>query len=109
MNSAFTQKQYNGFRLNESLASRIRFSGVLRFREIQMRKSILSEEKEQIYWILIDENGARLSCWKEDVVQAIKFYTSYEVRGQVRITKGGTFLNLEEAKEFCPSEYTENR
>jgi len=109
MNTQFLKKEYNGFTLGDTLASRLQFSGIVRFHEREQR--IIPENPgrpETIYWVLKDEFGARFSCFNTELVENIEFYVPYEINGDIRIGKGGTYFNLKTAHPFCGTGFKEN-
>jgi hypothetical protein len=106
MNTAFQKKQYAGFGMNDTLMSKIRFSGIARFSErAHVTKEVQGNEVE--YWILKDEFGARVSCFEQTLSESIVLYQPYEISGEVKIGKGGVFLNLKKAEPFNGSAYEE--
>ena len=106
MNTTFQKKQYNGFGLNDTLLSRISFSGILRCSEIQKR-TIFTHNDEIPYWVVRDEFGARLSCFDKHLSERFCPGEVYKVSGEVKIGKGGTFLNLKDAEVFCGRDFTD--
>ena len=104
MNTTFQKTQYNGFKLDGTLMSRLQFSGIIRLTDISQR--FFQRGNELIpYWSLSDEYGARLSCWNEELVNSLILMELYEVHGEIKIGKGGTFLNLKRAVVFCGSNF----
>lgn len=102
----FLKSQYNGFRLDDTLASRLKFSGIVSFSEISERFSKRDGE-EVPYWVLKDEFGARFSCFDSRLISGIRIFERCEVRGEIKIGKGGTFLNIKECVTFSGEGYTE--
>lgn len=106
MNTIFQKKHYAGFGQCETLMSRIQFSGVMRIDEkAYVRKDIAGEEVE--YWVFKDDFGARISCFSEALANSIVVGEVYTITGDVKIGKGGTFLNLKKAEPFLGSAFKE--
>jgi len=107
MNTQFQKSQYAGFKLDGTLMTRLQFSGIMRIADVSQR--YLKRGGELIpYWSIADEYGAKLSCWNEELVKRIVTMEIYEVRGDVKIGKGGTFLNLKTLTVFSGNDYHEN-
>lgn len=95
------KSHYAGFKLDDTLATRLQFSGVLKIAQKQRKVTggdIPEEDKE--YWIIKDEFGARVSCFDKMLADSIHTGETYEVRGDIKIAKGGTYLNLKNATLF---------
>jgi len=107
MNVSFQKRQYNGFGMSDTLMSRISFSGVVRCAEKDFITKSLPNGHEIRYVTLRDEFGARFSCFSLDLASKIVIGETYTFRGEVKVGKGGTFLNLKSAEVFQPGEYTE--
>ncbi|MGW8324244.1 MAG: hypothetical protein ACWGNI_00980 [Desulfobacterales bacterium] len=93
-----TIRQYRaGFKMDDTLASRINFSGIIRAWE---KNHIVKESPEGDieYWTIKDEYGLRLTCFYEELVSKLVIGERYEISGEVKIGKGATFLNLKKAK-----------
>ena len=101
----FMKAQYAGFKLNETLASNLRFSGLVRIRDIQRRTLHLSDD-EIPYWSISDEFGAKFSCFDENLCNKLQIMERYEFKGFIRIGKGGTYLNLTSATVFSGNSYS---
>lgn len=101
-----TRKLYGGFRLDDTLASRIRFTAIIRVAEIE--KIVKPRQSGDIeYWSVKDDNGARFTTWVEEISKTLKVFGVYAVSGDVKIGKGGTFLNITKAEEMRGEEYEE--
>ena len=98
----FLKSQYSGFKLNETLSSNLRFSGVVTLRE---RQKISIPERDVEYYSLKDEFGARFSCWDCKLAESLQLFEKYEVSGEIKISKGATFLNLKRAEIFNGRNY----
>lgn len=105
MNTVFQKQQYNGFGLNDTLMSKIAFSGVVRISEKELTIKPRPDGKELRYWVIRDEFGSRFSCFNEELAEKIVFGEVYIFRGEVKIGKGGTFMNLKSAEVFDGSEF----
>ena len=106
MNAQFQKKEYNGFTLADTLASKLNFSGIIRLHEKEMRIIPESPSRpEMVYWVLKDEFGARFSCFNKELVERLEFFTPYEVKGEIKIGKGGSYFNLKSANVFLGSEF----
>ena len=107
MNTQFTRNQYNGFKLNGTLASKFRFSGHLRVWEIEHGQKFRFDGETLDYWILKDEFGARLSLFDKKLADSLVVGERYEIQGEIAIGKGGTFLNVKDASPLNGSDFTE--
>jgi hypothetical protein len=106
MNTTFLKNQYNGFRLNGTLASRYTYKGILHCGDIQ-RRMLVNPDGDTPYWIVIDDCGARMSTFDERLAREIVPGEKYQVEGEVKIAKGATFLNLKKAEPFNGSTFAE--
>lgn len=96
MNDAAIRSTRAGFRYDETLATRLQFSGIIRLWE----KDHIQKDTPQgpiEYWALKDEYGARMTCFDETLATSLVIGERYEVRGDIKIGKGGIFLNLKKA------------
>jgi hypothetical protein len=64
------------------------------------------EDEPQPYWTLKDIYGAKISCFSPKLVEGIHTGEKYEVKGEIKIGKGGTYLNLKEAAPFNGADFT---
>lgn len=106
MNLSFQRNQYNGFGVTDTLMSRLNFQGIIRCDEKQLR-SIHRPNEEIHYWIIKDDFGARMSCFEETLAETLVTGEIYKVQGEVKIGKGGIFLNLKKAEPFYGSAFSE--
>jgi hypothetical protein len=106
MNNSVIKHHRSGFLYNETLATKLKFSGVFGVWEIQERVT-KNEEGDSSYWILKDEYGARLSCWNEELIKNLHIAEKYAVEGEIKIGKGGTFLNLKKAEVLSGNNFQE--
>lgn len=104
MNTTFQKRQYNGFNLSDTLMSRLNFQGIFRVDDKKSR-TLHNPDKDKLYWTICDEFGARVSCFDRRLAESIIIGEVYKVSGEIKIGKGGTFLNLKEAQIFNGSEY----
>jgi hypothetical protein len=107
MNTQFLKSQYAGFRLNDTLASRINFSGIIRCRDIRGR-TIHNFDEDIPYWIVIGDMGERMSTFDKRLADSVVPGETYKVKGEVKISKGATFLNLKEATPFNGREFSDS-
>ena len=107
MNTIFQKRQYAGFRLNDSLCTKISWSGVVRIADKAKIIKPRPQEQDVVYWSFKDEFGARFSCFQEKLADSILIGEKYELRGEVKIGKGGTFLNISRADVFDGGTLTE--
>lgn len=101
------KSQYYGFRLNGTLASNLKFSGTIRCTDIQHRLIRNAGEEDQPYWLICDEFGARMSVFTPALREDICIGERYAVRGDIKIGKGGTYLNLKEITPLNGSNFVE--
>lgn len=107
MNTTLQKTQYNGFKLDGTLMSRVKFSALVRISEISKR--FLERGNDLIpYWSLSDEYGAKFSCFNEELVSKIVIMELYEITGEIKFGKGGTYLNLKTATLFNGGTYHES-
>ena len=95
-----------GFGYNDTLLSRLKFSGIITIWEISKVEKHLPEDTI-IYWSIKDEYGARMSCFEESLVRSLRIGERFEVSGEVKIGKGGIFLNLKHAAPMNGQSFTE--
>lgn len=106
MNYQYQNKTQNGFNGRGFLLSNLRFSGVVRVREKSERfKREPKDGEEKSYWIIRDEFGALFSVWERDIADKVLPGEQYEFEGEVKISKGSTFLNLKEVRTVYGSEF----
>jgi hypothetical protein len=70
MNEKVIKNSRAGFGYNDTLLSRLKFSGIVTIWE----KSRVEKEVENdiiIYWIIKDEYGATMSCFSEEIVKSL--------------------------------------
>lgn len=96
MNNHIIKQTRAGFRFDETLATRLQFSGIIRFWERSHIKKDTPQGPVE-YWALKDEYGARLSCFDDYLAEIIVLGERYMVSGEIKIGKGGTFFNLKRA------------
>lgn len=101
------KSQYNGFKLDDTLASRIRFTAIFRAWDVSFKIVPHPGKEESKIYTIKDEYGARFGCFNEKLAESILVGETYEVRGSVKIGKGGTFLNIEQAEPLNGSAYKE--
>ena len=106
MNRVFLKNQYNGFRLNDTLASRLWFGGVIRVMEKSLVIRPLLGEKELEYWIIKDDYGARFGCFNLELADTLCVGEKFQISGEVKIGKGNIYLNLKEASPMNGAEFT---
>ena len=104
---ALLKNQYNGFKLDGTLATHIRFSAVFRCWEVSYKVKILADGKERKIYTITDDLGARFGCFDEKLAQSLVTGETYAGSGVVKIGKGSTFLNLEKAEPMDGSAYKE--
>ena len=97
MNSKMIVNHQSGFRKNDTLASNLKFSGYIRVWEISQSQKILHDGDTYEYWVIKDEFGARLTTSNKKLADELVISERYAVSGEIKIGKGGTFLNLKEA------------
>lgn len=103
----FLKNQYNGFRLDDTLASHIKFSAVFTCWEISYKVKILPDGKEKKIFTVKDDVGARFGCFDERLANSLVIGEKYTGQGEVKIGKGSTFLNLEKAEPLNGSAFKE--
>ena len=95
-----------GFKINDTLASNLTFSGVIRVWEVsKITKCTVDGDFD--YWSIRDEYGARMTCYDERLSGSLLCGERYEVKGEVKIGKGGTYLNLKKAVVMSGKEFKE--
>ena len=104
MSLPLTRSKYNGFRLDGTLASKLHFTGIIRVWMVDRLEKKLPD-KDVVYWSVKDENGARLSTFDESIAKKLTVNERFVVSGDIKIGKGGTFLNIIKAEVFHGSEY----
>jgi hypothetical protein len=97
MNDAAIRQQRAGFLYNETLGTKLKFSGHLMVWEKDKVTKHTADGEFQ-YWVVKDEYGARLTCHDEKLADFLKVSQRYAVTGEIKIGKGGTFLNLKNAE-----------
>lgn len=107
MNTHYIQNTQHGFRRNDTLASNLKFSGHIRIWEIVKSQKFLPDGDTFDYWVIKDEFGARLTCIDEKLANSLVIAERYEVRGEIKIGKGGTFLNLKSANPLNGGNFQE--
>ena len=105
MNSRFLQSNYAGFKLNDTLATKLSFSGVFRVWSIDKGTRHRADGEETEYWIIKDEFGAKISSFNKKLVETLQINERYAVKGDIKIGKGATFLNLKEADVLHGSDF----
>ena len=97
--------QYSGMNEKGQLLSRLRFSGIIRVWEIDERWKH-EDDGEVPYWIVKDEYGASFLTFEKLLVDSLVVSEKYEVKGEIKIGKGGIYFLLREAKaqnkEYVP-------
>ena len=73
---------------------KIRWSAMQKVEDISPRKS-----KDWEYCVLKTSDGIRLCC-SVSLATNLCLFESYEMKGEVNITRGGTYLILTETKLF---------
>ena len=106
MSLPLTRSKYNGFRLDGTLASRFHFTGIIRVWSV-VRLEKKEPDKDVVYWTVKDENGARLSTFDESIAKILTINERFAVSGDIRIGKGGTFLNITKAEVMNGRGYSE--
>lgn len=66
-----------------------------------------ASEGDYEYWVIKDEYGARMTCHDKALADSLHVAGRYVVKGEVKIGKGGTFLNLKEAEILNGKDFTE--
>lgn len=107
MNTAYIQNTQHGFRRNDTLASNLKFSGHIRIWEIVKSQKFLPDGDTFDYWVVKDEFGARLTTVDEKLAQSLIIAERYAVSGEIKIGKGGTFLNLKAATPLNGKDFKE--
>lgn len=59
------------------------------------------------YWVIKDEYGARLTCHDEKLADFLHIAERYAVTGEIKIGKGGTFLNIKTAEVLNGKDFKE--
>jgi hypothetical protein len=103
----FLKNQYNGFKMDETLASHIRFSAVFTCWEISFKVKVMADGREKKIFTIKDDVGARFGCFSERLANSLVIGEKYQGAGEVKIGKGSTFLNLEKAEPMNGSAYKE--
>lgn len=104
MNNQFIKSQYNGFRLNGTLASRLTWRGICQIADkSQVTKYTRGDEYH--YWVFKDEYGASFSCNEESLADSVVVGERYTCSGEIKVGKGTTFLNLKSAVPFDGSQF----
>ena len=106
MNEKIIKNSRAGFGFNDTLLSRIKFSGIIRVWEKSKVEKEIYHDKVT-YWVIKDEYGASFSCFYEVIVNSLVIGETYEVSGDLKIGKGGMFLNLKKIKEMNGKDFTE--
>ena len=106
MNNAMIKNQYAGFRLDDTLATKLRFSGVFCVWDVGKRWFNSFDGGEVPYWIIRDEYGAKVSCYNEQIASSLVVNERYAVEGDIKIGKGATFLNLKKATVLNGNDFT---
>ena len=97
MNDSVIKKHNQGFLYNDTLGTKLRFSGTIMCWEIdRVTKHLIDQDLE--YWVIKDDYGARVSCFDKKLVESLHIAERYVVKGEIKIAKGATFLNLKEAE-----------
>jgi len=107
MNTTVLKNQYNGFKLNDTLASNLKFSGIIRVWEVDHCQKDKPNGDILDFWVIKDEFGARLSTFDRHLAEGLHVSERYAVKGEIKIGKGGTYLNLKDAEPMNGSEYQE--
>lgn len=107
MNTTFQRQQYGGFRLNDSLCTNLAWQGVVRIADKAKIIKPLPDDRELVFWTFKDEFGARFSCFQEKVANEIVIGEKYVLKGEIKIGKGGTFLNIKTSEVFNGRDFTE--
>ena len=97
MNTHIIRDNYAGFRRNDTLASNLKFSGHIRVWEVSHSQKQLHDGDVYDYWVIKDEFGARMSTNSRKLAESLSINERYVVTGEIKIGKGGTFLNLKDA------------
>lgn len=105
MNTTFIQQIQNGFRRDETLASRITFRAFIWINDKWMVEKPLPDGEKRRTWILKDEFGAKFGVWSEKLAESLVIGEKYVVRGDVKIGKGGTFMNITKASWMHGADY----
>ena len=107
MNSRFLKSQYAGFRLDDTLATRLKWNGVARVEDVSKITKNPDEPNEFSYYSIRDDNGARLTCFNALLGESLVVGEFYEFSGEIKIGKGGTFLNVKSATPFLGNSYVD--
>lgn len=94
------------------LKEKIKFSGLIVPEECTPRskqtkiagKLIISE-----YWVMKSRKGARFTIFDAKCLETIEFGELNEVRGEVAIAPGGTFLNVKSIEKFVANTYKSSK
>lgn len=103
----FLKNQYNGFRLDGTLASHIHFTAIFVCWEVSYTVKLLPGGKEKKIFTVKDDLGARFGCYDERLANSLVIGEKYEGSGPVKIGKGSTYLNLEKALPLNGSTFQE--
>ena len=107
MSQALLRSQYGGFKLDGTLASHITFSSLFTCWEISYKVKLLPDGREKKIFTIKDDVGARYGCFSEKLANSLVTGEKYIGKGSVKIGKGSTFLNLEEAEPLNGSAFKE--
>lgn len=106
MNDAIIRNHRSGFLYNDTLGSRFKFTGTpMIWEKEHVVKDKANEQVE--YWVIKDEYGARMSCFSRETVEKLVVGERYAVKGEVKIGKGGMFLNLKHAEVLNGADFLE--
>jgi len=108
MNDTVIRQQRAGFLYNETLGTKLKFSGYLMvWEKDKVTKHTAQGDFE--YWVIKDEYGARLTCHEEKLAEFLHVSQRYAVTGEVKIGKGGTFLNLKNAEVLNGNDFQDEK
>jgi len=105
MNDAAIKMTRNGFLYNETLGTKLKFSGYLMVWEKDRVEKHTSDGAFE-YWVIKDEYGARVTCHDKALADSLCVAERYAIKGEVKIGKGGIFLNIKEAEVLKGGKFT---
>jgi hypothetical protein len=95
-NIKFQSKTNNGFGQDRALLSNIKFLANIIVDSISERtvRGRTDSDEPHTYWSIRDEHGAYFSVHDQNIVQKIFVGDKVLFSGNVKVAKGGTFLNV---------------
>lgn len=106
MNSKAIEKTRNGFKYDETLASNLKFSGHIRVWEVTFSQKHKADGDLLDSWTIKDEYGARMGTLDRKLAESLVIAERYVVTGEIKIGKGGIFLNLKSAIPLNGADFT---